>query len=138
MGRTIAQLAPQRGFDVRLIMDIDVNPGSAGVSPAGFKGIDVCIEFTEPKAVMENIRRVAGVGCNLVVGTTGWLGQLDEVRKIVEASGIGMVYAANFSIGVNLFYQVARAAEPSRASPTILPTEAYHKFKRCLRHGTRK
>ena len=146
MGRTIAQLAPQRGFEVRLIMDIDANAGSAGSLPlstgfttANFKGIDVCIEFTEPKAVLDNIRRVAETGCNLVVGTTGWHNQLDEVRKIVESAGIGMVYAANFSIGVNLFYRLARAAAEAFARfPIYDPylTESHHKFKKDAPSGT--
>ena len=139
MGRTIAQLAPQRGCDVRLIMDVDVNPAGGGITPENFKGIDVCIEFTEPKAVLENIRRVAAAGCNLVVGTTGWLDRLDEVGKIVDASGIGLVYAANFSIGVNLFYQVARAAaEAFTRFPIYSPyiTEAHHQFKKDAPSGT--
>lgn len=146
MGRTIAQLAPQRGFEVRLIMDVDATAGSAGSLPlstgfttANFKGIDVCIEFTEPKAVLDNIRRVAETGCNLVVGTTGWHNQLDEVRKIVESNGIGMVYAANFSIGVNLFYRLARAAAEAFARfPIYDPylTESHHKFKKDAPSGT--
>jgi len=139
MGRTIAHLAPQRGFDVRLIMDIDVNAGGAGVTRENFKGIDVCIEFTEPNSVLDNIRRVAEVGCNLVVGTTGWHNQLEDVRKIVEACGIGMVYAANFSIGVNLFYRLARAAAETFARfPIYEPylTEAHHRFKKDAPSGT--
>ena len=146
MGRTIAQFAPQRGFDVRLVIDIDATTGGAGNLPlstelttGNFKGIDVCIEFTEPKAVLDNIRRVAATGCNLVVGTTGWHTQLDEVRKIVESSGIGMVYAANFSIGVQLFYRLARqAAEAFAAFPIYDPylTEAHHKFKKDAPSGT--
>lgn len=146
MGRTIAQLAPQRGFEVRLVVDIDINAGSAGdlprsieVTPVNFKGIDVCIEFTEPKAVLENIRRVTAVGCNLVVGTTGWHNQLDEVRKVVESNGIGLVYAANFSIGVQLFFRLARqAAEAFAAFPMYDPflTESHHKFKKDAPSGT--
>jgi 4-hydroxy-tetrahydrodipicolinate reductase len=139
MGRAIAQLAPQRGFEVRLIMDIDVNAGGIGITPENLKGIDVCIEFTTPDAVLDNIRRVAQVGCNLVVGTTGWHYHLEEVRKVVEASGIGMVYAANFSIGVQLFYRLARAAaETFAAFPMYDPylTEAHHKFKKDAPSGT--
>ncbi len=139
MGRTIAALAPQRGFDVRLVMDIDVNVSGAGITSDNFKDIDVCIEFTEPKAVIENIKHVAAVGCNLVVGTTGWLDRLDEVRKVVESAGIGMVYAANFSIGVNLFYKVARAAAEAFARFPIYDPylhEAHHKFKKDAPSGT--
>ena len=139
MGRTIAQLAPQRGFAVRLTLDIDVNPGGAGITAANLKGIDVCIEFTQPKAVLDNVRRVAETCCNLVVGTTGWHSQLEDVRNIVEAAGIGLVYAANFSIGVNLFYRLARqAAEIFAAFPIYDPylTEAHHKFKKDAPSGT--
>jgi 4-hydroxy-tetrahydrodipicolinate reductase len=139
MGRTIAQLAPARGCEVRLVMDIDVNPGGAGITREKFDGIDVCLDFTMPEAAVENIRRVAGVGCNLVVGTTGWYAKLDEVRKIVESSGVGMVYAANFSIGVQLFYRVARAAAEIFADfPIYDPylAEAHHKFKKDAPSGT--
>ena len=139
MGRTIAQLAPQRGFDVRLIMDIDANAGAAGITAENLAGIDVCLEFTEPRAVLENIRRVAGLGCNLVVGTTGWHDHLDEVRKVIESAGVGMVYAANFSIGVQLFYRLARAAsEIFSAFPMYEPflTEAHHRFKKDAPSGT--
>ncbi len=139
MGRTISQLAPQRGFDVRLIMDIDANADATGITAENFAGIDVCLEFTEPKAVLENIRRVAGLGCNLVVGTTGWHDHLDEVRRAIESSSVGMVYAANFSIGVQLFYRLARAAsEIFSGFPMYEPflTEAHHRFKKDAPSGT--
>jgi 4-hydroxy-tetrahydrodipicolinate reductase len=89
--------------------------------------------------VLENIRRVAALGCNLVVGTTGWDDHVAEVRRVIEASGIGMVYAANFSIGVNLFYRVARAAAEIFADfPMYDPylTETHHKFKKDAPSGT--
>jgi len=139
LGKAIAQLAPQRGFEVRLILDIDSNAGGAAITPEKFQGIDVCVEFTEPAAAVENIRRVAALGCNLVVGTTGWHDRLEEVRRVVEASRIGMVYAANFSVGVQLFYRLARAAAEIFAGfPLYEPylTEAHHKFKKDAPSGT--
>jgi 4-hydroxy-tetrahydrodipicolinate reductase len=139
MGRTIAQLAPQRDFRVGLIMDIDANPAAAGITAENFADVDVCLEFTEPKAVLENIRRVAGLGCNLVVGTTGWHEHLDEVRKVIESAGVGMVYAANFSIGVQLFYRLSRAAaEIFTGFPMYEPyiSEAHHRFKKDAPSGT--
>ncbi len=139
MGTVLAQLAPQRGFQVRLAMDIDANVGAAGITAEKFQGIDVCLDFTAPEAALENIRRVAEVGCNLVVGTTGWHQHLDEVRKIVADRGIGMVYAANFSIGVNLFYRLARvAAETMARFPMYAPyiTEAHHQQKKDAPSGT--
>jgi 4-hydroxy-tetrahydrodipicolinate reductase len=139
MGKAIAALAPQRGFEVRLVMDVDVNAQGQGITPENFQGMDVCIEFTTPDAVIENIRRVAALGVNLVVGTTGWHNRLEDVRKIVEGAGVGMVYAANFSIGVNLFYRLARAAAEIFApfamyDPYLI--EAHHKFKKDAPSGT--
>ena len=139
MGKTIAALAPERGFEVRLVTDIDANEQGHGITPEKFQGIDVCIEFTTPDAVFENIRRVAGLGVNLVVGTTGWHNRLEEVRKIIESAGVGMVYASNFSIGVNLFYRLARAAASIFSKfPMYDPylIEAHHKFKKDAPSGT--
>jgi 4-hydroxy-tetrahydrodipicolinate reductase len=139
MGKTLAQLAPQRGFEVRLVMDVDVNAQGHGITPENFQGIDVCIEFTTPDAVVENIRRVAALAVNLVVGTTGWHDRLEEVRKIIESAGVGMVYGANFSIGVNLFYRLARAAaEIFSGFPMYDPylIETHHKFKKDAPSGT--
>jgi 4-hydroxy-tetrahydrodipicolinate reductase len=139
MGRTLAQLAPQRGFQVGLVLDIDANAESAGITPKNFEGIDVCLDFTTPDAALQNIRRVAEVGCNMVVGTTGWHQHLEEVRKVIEKAGTGLVYAANFSIGVNLFYRAARvAAEVFAGFPMYSPfiTEAHHQQKKDAPSGT--
>jgi 4-hydroxy-tetrahydrodipicolinate reductase len=139
MGKALAQFAPQRGFKVQLVLDIDVNRGAQGITRESFQGIDVAVDFTTPEAVVENIRRVAALGVNLVVGTTGWHERLGEVRKVIEDSGVGMVYAANFSIGVNLFYRLARAAgEAFSAFPMYDPyiTETHHKFKIDAPSGT--
>ncbi len=139
MGKTLAQLAPQRGFNVVLVMDIDVNEQGRGITREKFQGIDVCVDFTTPQAALDNIRCVAAMGVNLVVGTTGWHDRLDEVRMLIERAGIGMVYAPNFSIGVNLFYDLARrAAELFAAFPIYDPylSESHHKMKKDAPSGT--
>jgi 4-hydroxy-tetrahydrodipicolinate reductase len=142
MGKTIARLAPERGFQVRLVIDIDANAGGAAITRESFAGIDVAVDFTTPDAVLENIRRVAGLGVNLVVGTTGWNDRLDAVREIIEKSGVGMVYAANFSIGVQLFYRAARAVAETFATrfPMYEPyiTETHHRAKKDAPSGTAK
>jgi len=139
MGKTLAQLAPQRDFRVRLVLDIDDNRDGQGITREKFQGIDVALDFTTPEAALGNIRRVAALGVNLVVGTTGWHNRLEKVRKVIESSGVGMVYAANFSIGVNLFYGLARAAaEVFSGFPMYDPylTEAHHKMKKDAPSGT--
>src|SRR5208337_2340105 len=110
-----------------------------GITREKFQGVDVCIDFTTPDAVVENIRRVAALGVNLVVGTTAWHNRLEEVRRIIEGAGVGMVYAANFSIGVNLFYRLAQAAaEIFSPFPMYDPflTESHHKMKKDAPSGT--
>jgi 4-hydroxy-tetrahydrodipicolinate reductase len=139
MGRAVEQLATARGFEVRLILDEDSNADGNGVRRSEFEGIEVCIEFTTPGAVIENIRRVAELGCNLVVGTTGWTAHLDEVRSIVERAGIGMVHAPNFSIGAQLFFRAAEQVSREFASfPMYEPyiTETHHRFKKDAPSGS--
>jgi len=139
MGKTLAALAPQRGFEVRLVMDVDVNAHGQAITAENFQGVEVCVEFTIPDVVVENIRRVAALGVNLVVGTTGWHNRLEEVRKVIESAGVGMVYGANFSIGVNLFYRLARAAAEIFAPFAMYDpylTETHHKFKKDAPSGT--
>lgn len=139
MGKLIAQLAAQRGMQVQQILRSETNCEGVGITKRSFQGIDVCLDFTTPAAVVENIRRVAGCGCHLVVGTTGWYERLDEVREIIERAGVGMVYAPNFSLGVQLFYRVARAAaEIFSGFPTFEPylTETHHQFKKDAPSGT--
>jgi 4-hydroxy-tetrahydrodipicolinate reductase len=107
MGTLIESLATARHHQVRST-DVDENAHGAALTAEKLRDIDVVIDFTTPNAVMDNIAGCARSGKNLVVGTTGWYGKIPEVRKMVESSGIGFVYAANFSVGVNLFFEVAR------------------------------
>ncbi len=139
MGRTVQELAPERGFRVQLVLSSESNRDGRGIDPEKFRGVDVCVDFTTPAAVVDNISRVAALGCSLVVGTTGWYDRLEEVRRIVEQRGVGMVYAANFSIGVQLFYRLAQtAAELFAGFSAYEPflTETHHRFKKDAPSGT--
>jgi 4-hydroxy-tetrahydrodipicolinate reductase len=139
MGKAIAQLAPQRSLHVRLVLTSEANHDGSGITQESFRGIDVCVDFTTPSVVVDNVRRVAALGCSLVVGTTGWHDKLEEVRQVVESSGVGLVYGANFSIGVQLFYRAARAAaEIFSGFPVYEPyiTETHHRFKSDAPSGT--
>lgn len=130
MGTLIESLASARKHTVRTI-DIDENAHGSGLTPEKLSDIDVVIDFTTPDAVMENIAGCARSGKNLVVGTTGWYGKIPEVRQMVEDSGIGFVYAANFSVGVNLFFEIAKTAAAALRldySGTISETHHVHKL----------
>jgi 4-hydroxy-tetrahydrodipicolinate reductase len=105
MGRLIEQLAPEYGFDVRVQFNSQNNADGAGLTPALLRGVDVAVEFSTPAAARDNIRQLAAAGVNAAVGTTGWLEQLPAARQAVAQNGTGLVWAPNFSVGVNLFLQ---------------------------------
>lgn len=108
-GSLVEQVARQRGHNVRIVGAAE-NVCGAALVPEKLGGIDVVIDFTTPSCVVANIEACVAAGKSMVVGTTGWHQELDRVRRLVESHGTGFVYGANFSIGVNLFFDVARAA----------------------------
>src|SRR5512140_855606 len=110
MGRLIEQLAPEFGFTVTLKLDEFNNVDGAGMTAENFHGVDVAVEFSTPHTVVGNIERLAALGVNTVVGTTGWSAQLDRVRAVVEKANIGLVWSPNFSIGVNVFFRLVSEA----------------------------
>jgi 4-hydroxy-tetrahydrodipicolinate reductase len=105
MGRLIEQLAPEYGFEVRAKFDSGNNPRGNGLTRESLHGVDVAAEFSTPGAAAENIRQLAAAGVNAAVGTTGWLEHLPAARAAVTQNGTGVVWAPNFSVGVNLFLQ---------------------------------
>jgi 4-hydroxy-tetrahydrodipicolinate reductase len=139
MGRMIEALAPQHGFEVRVRLDIRDNAGGAGLTAEKLRGVDVAIEFSSPTTAAENVRRLAALKINTVVGTTGWYEELPSVRAAVEKSGAGVVYAPNFSVGVNLFQQiVAEAAKrfAARGEYEAWGWEMHHSQKKDAPSGT--
>ena len=76
MGRLLHQLAPEAGFEVALVLDVD-----ADLARADFSGIDAVIEFTEPSAAAANLLALSAARVPTVCGTTGWLERLDEVAE---------------------------------------------------------
>ncbi|HVP52399.1 MAG TPA: 4-hydroxy-tetrahydrodipicolinate reductase [Terriglobales bacterium] len=108
-GSLVAEVARERGHQVHALASSD-NPGGAALTRENLHAVDVVLDFTTPKAVVENIAACARAGTNLVVGTTGWYGELPRVRELIKKSGIGFLYASNFSIGVNVFFDIAQAA----------------------------
>jgi 4-hydroxy-tetrahydrodipicolinate reductase len=139
MGRLIEQLAPEYGFDVKLRLDVNNNARFEGMTPENFRGIDAAIEFSTPATAPENIERLARLGVNVVVGTTGWFDRTERVREIVNRDKIGLVWSANFSIGVNVFSQiVAEAAQMMARQPEYgaWAWEIHHATKKDAPSGT--
>jgi 4-hydroxy-tetrahydrodipicolinate reductase len=111
-GSLVTEVARQRGHDVR-IAGAKENAACAALTPEKLQDIDTVIDFTAPHCVLSHIEACLQAGKNMVVGTTGWYDEIDRIRRLVESHGTGFLYAANFSIGVNLFFDIARAAAPA-------------------------
>jgi 4-hydroxy-tetrahydrodipicolinate reductase len=139
MGRLIEQLAPEYGCEVALKLDEFNNAGYSGITAANFAGIEAAIEFSTPEAAIENIERIAALGVNLVVGTTGWLKQIERARAAVERAGTGLVWAPNFSVGVNVFQRVVAEAARLMAGEKEYEAwawEIHHSAKKDAPSGT--
>ena len=139
MGKLVEQLAPQFGFEVGLKLDIDNNSNGAGITPDNFRSIDVAVEFSTPAVVVENIERMAALGVNLAVGTTGWFDQLSRVRAAVERGGAGLVYSPNFSVGMQVFSKIVEEAARRLKNEEDYDAWAYeihHRMKQDAPSGT--
>jgi len=108
-GSLAAEVAAARKHHIS-VAGAKENTNGAALAADKLATIDAVIDFTTPHCVMANIEACVNAGKNMVVGTTGWYGELDRVRHLVEQHGTGFIFAANFSVGVNLFFDVARAA----------------------------
>lgn len=139
MGQLVGDLAGKRGHDVALKLDLADAGRSAAELAELLRGFDVAIDFSIGEAVPKNATACVTAAVPLVVGATGWNSQLEAVRGIVEEAGGAMIYGANFSIGVQIFYRIAaRAAELFRNVDSYDPfiEEAHHKRKRDAPSGT--
>lgn len=129
----VEEAASRHGLEVACIID------SVAKSRGQLSDASVCIDFSEPGAVIENIKMAAASRVSMVVGTTGWYDHISEARSLVEQSEIGFVYGSNFSVGVNLMFKIAGyAARLFSHFPSHDPfiEEAHHKFKKDAPSGT--
>lgn len=139
MGRLIEEIAPSEGCSIALRLDGESNRQGRGITAEAFAGIDVAIDFSVSTSVADNVSRIAALGTPLVVGTTGWGADLDRVRDLVERSGIGFVHGANFSVGVQVFYQAVAEASRRLAAAEGYDAWAYeihHRMKKDAPSGT--
>jgi 4-hydroxy-tetrahydrodipicolinate reductase len=135
-GSVVAQVAHERGHRTTVLTEIE-NADGAWLTNENLQDVDAVLDFTAPDAVMANIGRCLAAGKPMVVGTTGWYGELDRVKQEVERAGTGFVFAGNFSYGVNLFFQIARAAAPAlHHGYSGHITETHHTHKKDAPSGT--
>ncbi len=105
MGKLIGEMALQH--EHKIVATIN---SSQEITRELVEHAEVCIDFSHPDTILDNIKRLAELNKNIVVGTTGWYDHVDIVRRIVETHKIGLIYSPNFSIGINLFLRIVKEA----------------------------
>lgn len=109
MGQAVAALAEERGHSIHSMLGSDANAYGSGLTRERLAGADVAVEFTRPDAVVSNLERLIELGIPTVTGTTGWDKALPSIMALVKKHHGALLYAANFSVGVQLFLRVAQA-----------------------------
>ena len=140
MGRMVRQFAEAKGHVITAVVDPFGGEGCRKeITAEALADSEVCIDFTAPKTAAANIESIAKLGKNMVIGTTGWYNQMDDVKRIVEEHRVGLIWSGNFSIGVNaLFRIVGGAARIFNRLPDydVLGHEFHHKGKADSPSGT--
>ena len=136
MGHIIERIALERGHEI--VSKVDVDNQEEFESDA-FASADVAIEFTVPAKAVENYRKAWAAGVPVVSGTTGWNAQLPELKTEIAANGYTLFWASNFSLGVNLFFELNKrlARMMNRyANYDVAMTEIHHTEKKDAPSGT--
>ncbi len=133
-GKVISQLAPELGAEISELFTSEHKFTDSSNVEA-----DVIIDFSTASAVVGNVEKAAEYGKSIVIGATGWNNSLGEVKSIVDNSGIGCVFGANFSVGANLFFRIVREScsiIESAGNFDISISEVHHRFKADSPSGT--
>jgi 4-hydroxy-tetrahydrodipicolinate reductase len=133
-GSLVAEVARERHHGVRAL-DITENEHASALTAPTLAGVDVVIDFTAADAAVENMRAVLALGGRIVVGTTGWYAQLNEMKALAIRRGGALLYGTNFSIGVQkLFRLTAELAQLDGYTFSI--SETHHVSKLDAPSGT--
>ncbi len=108
-GALVAEVARSRRHHVRVLSSAE-NAGARALTRDSLAAVDAAIDLTAPAAAVANAEACIRAGKNIVVGTTGWYDQLPCLREMVLSAKTGFLYGSNFSIGVNLFFEIAATA----------------------------
>lgn len=136
MGKAIERIALTHGHEIVLKIDLD---NGHEMTPENLSKADVAIEFTGPASAAENLLTCADAGIRVVCGSTGWLERIDEVRNAFVKKGTAFIYASNFSIGVNIFFELNRKLASMMATHpeySVEMKEIHHTQKKDAPSGT--
>lgn len=134
-GSLVAQVAHEHGHGVRVVGEEENRNASALTAPL-LAGFDAVIDFTTPEAAVQNMRACLATGAHMVVGTTGWYSQLDDMKALCARRGGALLYSPNFSIGVHAMFRVARELAVAAHGYRFSITETHHAGKKDAPSGT--
>ena len=137
MGQLVESLASSYGAEIAGV--IDEHSSERAIADGSFGKVDVAIDFTLAEAVTRNLPQLAGRGINVVIGTTGWQAHETVMRETAAKAGIGVLAAANFSLGMNVFQLVVEEAARRFAGHEEFGAwlhEAHHAMKKDAPSGT--
>jgi 4-hydroxy-tetrahydrodipicolinate reductase len=136
MGKAIEEIAVSKGHEIVLKID---ESNLQDFTTDNLKKCDVAIEFTSPHSAVENLKKCFDAGTPVVCGSTGWLAQWNEIEQYCNNHNGSFVYASNFSIGVNLFFELnkylAKLME-KHAGYDVMLEEIHHTQKKDAPSGT--
>ena len=136
MGQAIEKVAVSRGHS---IVHRITSANAALLNPSDMSGVEVAIEFTRPEAAKENVLKCLAAGVRVVCGTTGWNEQVPEAAEIAKNNGLAFLQASNFSIGVNIFFEINKrlaALMNGHAEYNLRIEETHHTAKKDAPSGT--
>ena len=136
MGKIIENVAVSRGHQI--VMKIDLENINA-FTKENFSVVDVAIEFTGPHTALENVLKCISFHTPVVCGSTGWLEKIEEVEQCCTAENGSFIYASNFSVGVNIFFEVNKRLAQLMEGQTqydISIKEIHHTQKKDAPSGT--
>jgi 4-hydroxy-tetrahydrodipicolinate reductase len=139
MGKAVAALAAERGHLIHTLVGRSENAGGRALTADRLRGADVALEFTRPDAAVANLERLMDAGIPTVTGTTGWNESLPRISELVEQSHGALLHAANFAVGVHLFFRAAQDLArwfSGRHQFAVSIHEEHHKTKLDAPSGT--
>jgi 4-hydroxy-tetrahydrodipicolinate reductase len=136
MGKAIERIATAKGHEI--VLKIDLDNGNE-MTAENLQKADVAIEFTGPSSAPANLLICAQSGIRTISGSTGWLEQLDKIESAFLKSGSAFLYASNFSIGVNIFFELNKklaSLMTTHQEYSVEMTEIHHTQKKDAPSGT--
>lgn len=136
MGKAIEEIALLKGHEVIIRID---QPNLNEFTRENLSKADVAIEFTGPHSAFENVKKCLEFGLPVVCGSTGWIERMDEIKKICADTNGSFIYSSNYSIGVNIFFEVNKklaALMAQHKEYEVILEETHHTQKKDAPSGT--